>query len=73
MERWLPREPVLGSTAKVWAYVWCWGEFEFELVFRWALVNGNEPGTPAAPQAARGGDGGTGPMPKSRESGLPGA
>ena len=35
---------------------------ELELAFRWALVKGREPGTPAAPQAARGGDGGTGPM-----------
>lgn len=59
MERWQSWEPVRGSTDRCWGRVWfC----ELELAFRWALVKGREPGTPAAPQAARGGDGGAGPM-----------
>jgi hypothetical protein len=59
VERGLPREPVRVSTDPSWGRV---GFCELELALRWALVKGREPGTPAAPQAARGGDGGTGPM-----------
>jgi hypothetical protein len=65
MERWPLRGPVWGSTDRSGGRVWfC----ELELAFRWALVKGREPGTPIAPQAAQGGDGGTGP---EWESGRP--